>query len=158
MVFKSRSIQERPASESQVLLDIYQDLKRRKYSREEMVRLNSNPVLDEHVRCISENLSDNALLKLALFGTLMHHPICHPRKCSSFSLTHTAKLTPCAASSIQGITISPQEIQHTGSSDRALWAFLAFSNMLWKTSGIYYGNACPWSSHTWGRIWEAIQC
>lgn len=47
------------------LCDICQALRKHRYRHEDILLLNNNVLLDEHVRDVADKLTDDALLKLA---------------------------------------------------------------------------------------------
>ena len=64
--FRSLSFRESLDSESKDLLDICQDLGTEGYYPAGIARLGENSLLDDHIKCISDTLSDGIILKLAL--------------------------------------------------------------------------------------------
>lgn len=64
--FKHRMFLNSVDPDGKALLDICWNLKIKEYCHEDITRLNTNSILDEHIRCASKNIADDDLARLAI--------------------------------------------------------------------------------------------
>lgn len=67
VIFQRETFRNRLGPQGKALLDVCWDLRTRGHCQEDITRLNDNLLLDEHIKCVSDELCDDVLLKLAIF-------------------------------------------------------------------------------------------